>query len=343
MTVPFYLCHNFSSISNLLLSGKDYLLFNPAFDDFWFDRLRGKVTCLLYHRVDDPDLYPFLKVPVISPEGLEKELSFLIKRGAKFFTCEQLLNGSFPKPDQAGFIITFDDCFLDNYTVGLNALERLDIKATFFQSTDMVEGKSLIWEHALYWFIRDDKSAQDFTVAAHKILTEYPQALKLSGPQLVEYLINKEEVPLDKIEALIDKAIDLLDCRNELSEIAGKIYPKPGDLQRAHQLGHEIGSHGHHHYRRKIIGRELFEQELALSSKIIGGIVGKKPTAFSYPFNSYLEEDKAICSKYFSQVFTVDKAHITSGTDRLSLPRFTWPGNINSSYRRRRWLLTGTV
>jgi len=301
------------------------------------------VTCLLYHRVDDPNRYPFLKVPVISPESLGKELGFLKDRGAIFLTCQQLLNGSFPKPDQAGFIITFDDCFLDNYTTGPSVLERLGIKATFFQSTDMVEGKSLIWEHALYWFIRNDKSAQDFTAVAHKILAEYPLVLRLSGLQLVEYLVNGEEIPFDKIEALIDKVINSLGCRDELSEIAFKIYPKLADLKRAHQLGHEIGSHGHRHYRRKIIKRELFEQELELSSKIIEDIVGSKPTAFSYPFNSYFEGDRALCSKYFAQVFTVDKAHITSETDRLSLPRFTWPGNINNSYRRRRWLLTGTV
>ncbi len=305
--------------------------------------MRGKVTCLLYHRVDDPANHRFLKVPVISPEGLEKELSFLIKKGAAFFTAEQLLNGSFPKSEEAGFIITFDDCFLDNYTIGLSILEKIGIKGVFFQSTDMVEGKSLIWEHALYWFVRDEKNARDFTAAAHEVLVECPQVLRFSGLQLVKYLINSDKVPFDKIEALINRAIDLFGCRNELSEIAGKIYSKPEDLQRAHQLGHEIGSHGHRHYRRKIIEKELFEQELALSSEIIGGIVGRKPTAFSYPFNSYLKEDKAVCAKYFSQVFTVDKGHITPNTDRLSLPRFTWPGNVNNSFRRRRWLLTGTV
>jgi len=293
--------------------------------------------------VDDPYNHRFLRVPVISPEGLEEELSFLIKKGAAFFTAGQLLNGSFPKPDEAGFIITFDDCFLDNYRAGLDALEKSGIKGVFFQSTDMVEGKTLIWEHALYWFIRNVESAEAFTAAAHKILAEYPKASRLSGSQLAEYLINGEEVPLDKIEALIENVINATGCRDELSEIAGRIYPKPQDLQRAHQLAHEIGSHGHRHYRRTIIKRGLFEQELALSSNIISGIVGRKPTAFSYPFNSYFEEDKAICSKYFSQVFTVDKAHIAPGADRLSLPRFTWPGNVNNPFRRRRWLLTGTV
>jgi len=48
-------------------------LFSSILDDFWVDRLRGKVTCLLYHRVDDPANHRFLKVPVISPAGLEKE------------------------------------------------------------------------------------------------------------------------------------------------------------------------------------------------------------------------------------------------------------------------------
>lgn len=280
---------------------------------------------------------------MISPEGLTKELSFLAGKGAKFLTCEQLLNGSFPKPGQAGFIITFDDCFLDNYTAGLSALERLGIKATFFQSTDMVEGKSLIWEHALYWFIRDEKSAQDFTVAAHKSLAEYPQALKLSKGKLVEYLINDGEVPLEKIEALIEDVINSTGCRDDLAKVAAGIYPKAGHLQKAFKLGHEIGSHGHRHYLRKIIDRPLFEEELKISSDMIGKIIGRRPTAFSYPFNSYFAEDKALCAKYFSQVFTVDNGRITAYTDRFSLPRYTWPGYAPNEFRRRRWLLTGSL
>jgi peptidoglycan/xylan/chitin deacetylase (PgdA/CDA1 family) len=318
-------------------------LFNPLLDGFWFDRLRGKVTCLLYHRVDAPEHYPFLKVPVIPPEALEKELGFLTAKGAAFFTAGQLLRGSFPGPDQAGFMITFDDCFLDNYTTGLGVLEKLGIKGTFFQSTDMVDGKSLIWEHAMYWFVRDERSARDFTAVAHQTLAEYPRALRLAGPRLVAYLIGEEEVPFEKIAALIDHLTRRPDCRDELSEIANKVYPKAGHLQQACQLGHEVGSHGHSHHRRKIIGAELFERELALSSDIITKTVGRKPDAFSYPFNSYAEGDKALCAKYFSQVFTVDGGPIELDTDRLSLPRFTWPGPTDNPFRRRRWLLTGTV
>ena len=47
------------------------LLFLPPLDRLWRRRLRGKVLCLLYHRVDQPGRVPFLDrfgVPPIPPK-----------------------------------------------------------------------------------------------------------------------------------------------------------------------------------------------------------------------------------------------------------------------------------
>jgi peptidoglycan/xylan/chitin deacetylase (PgdA/CDA1 family) len=114
-------------------------------------------------------------------------------------------------------------------------------------------------------------------------------------------------------------------------------------LRRARESGHEIGSHGHRHYKRSSIDAELFEDELHRSSQRLAGILDQVPAAFSYPFNSYLPGDKDICARYFQQVATVDGEPIARSCNPLEIPRMNWPGPARNGLRARRWLWTGRI
>jgi peptidoglycan/xylan/chitin deacetylase (PgdA/CDA1 family) len=329
-------------LSRLQNRSKD-LLFLPLFTKFWLNRARGKVICLLYHRVDDPGNNSFLTrggSPVISPEELRGDLKFLRSLGAHFLTFSDLRNGIFPETSEFGVIVSFDDCFRDNYTEGLELLESLHIKGVFFQTTGMISATTLLWEHLLYWFNRDENSFEAFSHFA-KRYAESAEIKKQSGQKLIEYI--RESLPLKTQRTFLEDATEHLTSKEDLREIAQKIYPSSELIQKAHRLGHEIGSHGHNHYKRENIDEETFEQELCLSAKTIKQVIGKEPEIFSYPFSSYFDGDKTICSKYFSQAATVDKDFITRLSDPMHLPRFTWPGSAPNPCRRRRWLLTGTI
>ena len=96
------------------------LLYVPGTARAHLEDARGKVACLLYHRVVDPaeDRFDFLTrggVPAISPRELASDIAFLAQKGAKFFTFEDLQEGSFPSRGEFGVIVCFDDCFRDNY------------------------------------------------------------------------------------------------------------------------------------------------------------------------------------------------------------------------------------
>src|SRR5262245_26181086 len=117
----------------------------PALDDFWFSRSKGTAICLCYHRVDNPSNHAFLTqggVPAIEPAALERDLSFLQKKGARFLTFDDLRAGKLSASD-VHVIVTFDDCYVDNYTHGLAVLGRLGIPAVFFQTTSMIDSHRL--------------------------------------------------------------------------------------------------------------------------------------------------------------------------------------------------------
>ncbi|WP_254947625.1 hypothetical protein [Cyanobium sp. N.Huapi 1H5] len=149
------------------------LLFLPPLDRLWLRRLRGKVLCLLYHRVDEPGREPFLDrfgVPPIPAEELAAELGVLQRRGARFLTYADLRAGRFPAGSDFGVIVSFDDGLRCNYEQGMDVLQSLGIPAVFFQSTAMHAGGELVWEHALYWYGAHPSLAPRLEELAHQRL-----------------------------------------------------------------------------------------------------------------------------------------------------------------------------
>lgn len=309
----------------------------------WARGMRGRVTCLLYHRVDEPGAHPFLDrggSPVVAPGTLREELAFLQDLGARFGTFGDLREGWFPADDEIGVIVSFDDGFRSNYTTGLRVLGDLGIPAVFFQTTGMLERPGLVWEHALYWRTRDAGSRSRFA----SFVNGYDPSLVPPGLEtragVARLRAGASSVALER---LLDAAEAALGETAEMAAAAVAAYPGPDHVRRARNAGHEIGSHGHRHYRRATIDAETFEADLVRSRAVLTDLLGEPPRAFSYPFDSRLEGDDAIVGRHFEQAATVAGRRIEPDADPLRLPRFTWPGSAPNALRRRRWLLTGSI
>ncbi|WP_216920827.1 polysaccharide deacetylase family protein [Synechococcus sp. CCAP 1479/9] len=317
------------------------LLFLPPLDRLWRRRLRGKVLCLLYHRVEEPGRVPFLDrfgVPPIPPDELAAELGFLRRHGARFLTYADLRAGRFPSAEEFAVIVSFDDGLRCNYEEGMDVLQALGIPAVFFQSTGMLAGGELVWEHALYWYGAHPTYAPRLEELARRRLG---LPADLGGAALIARL--RDATPVARVRDLLAELAERWGTAGELVAAAVGLYPSEAHLRRARDAGHEIGSHGHHHVPRCNISPAAFEQELVRSSAVLGGVLGEAPRSFSYPFNSHLPGDDQICGRHFLQVATVDGALLTPATPALALPRFTWPGPHANPLRRRRWLWTGTL
>lgn len=317
------------------------ITFVRPLESWWRRRMRGRVACLLYHRVGDPGDEPFLTrggSPVIPADELERDLSFLLTVGARFGTFADLRSGWFPSPDEIGVIITFDDGFRFSYGPGLDALNRAGVPGVVFQSTAMIGAGTLLWEHALYWYTRDE-----WTAARFRDLVEAarPDLALPTGRDVATFL--RKRVPGPEVEDLLAEARSAFGDGDEQAAMARRIYPTAEEVKGARERGHEIGAHGDRHYRRDTIDDAAFEADLARSVEALTRILGAPPGAYSYPFNSYLPGDDAIVGRHFEQAATVAGRPIERDADPLWLPRFTWPGPPRNALRRRRWLLTGRI
>jgi len=308
---------------------------------------RGKVACLLYHRVVDPteDRFDFLTrggVPAIAPRELASNIAFLAQKGAKFCTFEDLQDGRFPSRGEFGVIVCFDDCFRDNYETGRAVLEEHGVRGVFFQTSGLVDRRDLLWEHALYWCGRDVANRERLRQLVHRVLDQQrAKSMHLMG-DLIAFL--REHVLFEHTKAVLQCAADDVAFEWRSLHLPGELYPTRQHVRAARLAGHEIGSHGHEHLMRANISARLFEDDLARSRDVLAQILGETPRSYSYPFSSYLPGDESICAKFFNMAALVERRErITKDIDPYRIPRFTWPGPARNRLRERRWLLSGTI
>lgn len=101
----------------------------------WLD---ARVTVVLYHRVSD-DVRDNLTVGV---EQFERQMA-LLRRDCDLLSIEQVLaladsNQPLPRSRRPKVAVTFDDGYLDNYTLAVPSLLRHRVPAAFFVSTGLM-------------------------------------------------------------------------------------------------------------------------------------------------------------------------------------------------------------
>ncbi|MBS0314923.1 MAG: polysaccharide deacetylase family protein [Burkholderiales bacterium] len=316
--------------------------FLAPLDRLFANRFRGRVVCLLYHRVAEPGAEPVLDAfgtPPIPPRELERELRLLAAWGGRFMTLDELAQGAWPSPREVGLIVSFDDGFRDTYEAGLPVVEALGARALVFQISAMLtEAPALLWEHALYWLGAEDAR---FRALARSLDGEFAHLAGADARATVTAL--RERANASQLRAMVTTALARCGEREALADLARRWYPQRSTLDSARRNGHEIGSHGAHHFKRSALDAAAFEAELVASKQALAEACGIVPRAFSYPFNSHGVGDEAIAARHFEWVFTVDGGPLAPSFARSSVPRFTWPGPHPNALRRRRWLRTGYV
>lgn len=326
--------NNKSLPGRILNRAKDGLFIAPLLP-WWRRRLAGKVMIYLYHRIGPEGEHRFLDEggsPLTGVDEFCADLRLLRNLGAKFIRFSDLAQCDFDR-GEFNVVISVDDGFASNYQAGMQAAENEGVPLTIFQCSAMVDASTLIWEHQLYFLYFDPRYSDSFQqyIIEH---TAWPASLQ----EIREGIHPKE------IQQLIDTFLsDQAGLSQELSAIAGQIYPTAEQLVTAHGSGHQIASHGDHHFKRSNIEQAEFEQELSRSRTKLEGIIGAKVTAFSYPFNAYLPGDELVCARHYTMVATVDGGCVTPATPLLAVPRNTFPGAAKNRLRQRRWLMTGSI
>jgi peptidoglycan/xylan/chitin deacetylase (PgdA/CDA1 family) len=106
--------------------------------------MNSNVLILNLHRVGYPPEDAKIRGLFVTPEILSFQIRLLKRLGYRFATLKDALLSH----DERIAVITFDDGYADNFTVGLPVLDRHDVPATIFVITGDVGRKGVVWDEA---------------------------------------------------------------------------------------------------------------------------------------------------------------------------------------------------
>jgi peptidoglycan/xylan/chitin deacetylase (PgdA/CDA1 family) len=320
---------------------------------FYFKRINknniGSVICL--HRVIDSKLdeapSTFNGFIEISDAKLEKLIVELQKLDVDFVSLKTLHNirNSGRKPAKPLVHFSFDDGYLDNYTIAYPIFKKYHIPFSIFIASDFVSNKNPF----MWWWILEDVVKEGLPLAFQKY----------------QFFITKEDYALKSKEAVFEETrtflLQHIDNDKDYFEEKFKVFARQtqcmvpeiaawADLKAMALSGLcELGVHTKSHARFANISNAQKCHEIEVCRKQILSETGIASTYFAYPYGS--AEDigsmqgvpEIFAKSGIELALTTIPAELNSDTDPYYIPRifinnsstsYSLKSRLNGSYQR---------
>lgn len=219
-------------------------------------------------------------------------------------------------------VITFDDSLRCLAEVAAPVLMELDVPATFYLSTDILDSGIHYWwqrlEYAVHHATQEGCSVRvgdrNFDVSARQVsLYDIKAALRAS-----------EAAEQQAVVSYIERELGV--------NLASGSHPFPcaepmtwKDAEQLLAMGMTVGSHTVSHCNVNLLDDEVLEREVTLSKRTLEEKLGIKCEHFCYPYGIYGPHARAAVEKagYRSAVIVGRGGQGRSPTDLYTLPRLS--------------------
>lgn len=273
------------------MTGKKELLADILFNSNLvnlFKRLpmRNKLIVLNYHRIRPID-FQFSTafddgVYTLNQDEFARQIKWL-KNNTQIMSERDLLDqykdGGFTAPQTSApcVVITFDDGYLDNYTLAYPILQYYEVPAILFVSTKMVHDRQVAW----------------WDVIAYLIKRSTKPLIRFDGRQFSPRDQRKEAIDFFQLLMKQQKYEHTKYLLDELSEACEVALPAP-ELQDKELLAWKeiremaqhliaIGSHTHTHRVLSTLTPAAQKEEMILSKLMIEENIDRPVLSISYP------------------------------------------------------------
>ena len=269
------------------------VLNNFGFSDayaFLRRQLAGSTAAvMLYHRVCPTGRQSFHDYLSLSPKTFERQMEYF-SRNYEILALDKLIEffemgRSLPKKS---LVITFDDGYKDNFLHAYPILVRHNIPATIFLVTGHIDSDDIFWwdkvNYAIHYTSIKRMHLDDF--GSFWLRTERDKSV-------VAREINARLTLMsgDRRTVLLEKLLEL--CQVETNGLGRKLILTWDEVREMNGKEITFGAHSVSHPSLCTIPLEQARAEIAQSKKKIEEKLGKKVTAFCYPFGHYNAE--SIC------------------------------------------------
>jgi peptidoglycan/xylan/chitin deacetylase (PgdA/CDA1 family) len=262
---------------------------------FWHYRKNG-VYCFNFHRIGDASNCKYdPNVFSCSAEDLEKHLHF-IKNNFEIINQDHFIEivNSGKAVDKRLAYITFDDGYLDNYELAFPILSAMNVPATFFVATGLIESKVIPWWDEIAWHIKQCNLDELSLPSWHK-------SIVLSGTPLnknIRVVLSQFKSTATPIEEQLVELRHITGLTLDHYESEFLSWAQIAEMELA---GMTIGAHSHSHRIFSSLTAEELSHELSHAKMLLEKKLTKKILSISYPVGNATTYNKYMFDEIESQ------------------------------------------
>jgi len=292
-----------------------------------------------YHYIRKYTASKYPGIYAVTPAKLKQQLE-VIGRNFSVITPEELLR-MYSKGKDIGdghyCLITFDDQFVEQYTLAKPVLDSLNIKALFFITGSCLENRRVNTVHKNHWLrsiISPCKFIEIVESAIRKANINTPVSLENFKPvegqniydtlevRYIKYLLN-HMLPSEIIEKIIEEIY--IKYNDNEAEHSNTLYMNKDMIADLADKS-MVGSHGYEHNVKSQISESEIIEDLQRNQHMLKKLTGKRTHFISYPYGGEkavsLKVGKCAANSGHSVGFTIERAVNLSFSQSLLLARF---------------------
>ena len=248
------------------------------------ERLRRTpgLIVLNYHRIGEPAANHFDDATFsATAEAFRTQIAYL----KRFFrtppvpeVLESIARGTIRDPTA---LVTFDDGYRDNYEVAYPLLRSLDVPASFFVVTALIDEPRLAWWDRVAYSVK--------RTAADRLALGYPERLEFdlrSTPRarVIRRILRacKDARPFNE-SRFLDELVKGTDVEVDTERLGRTLFMSWDQVREMAHAGMTIGSHTATHAVLASLSDAAQRRELDASRQRIGEVVGSRPDLLAYP------------------------------------------------------------
>lgn len=323
---------------------KRYLLSEALDSIFLFDLLaknvsRESLIVLTYHSVCNKQRCSLFDEELrTTPRDFERQLKF-IRKYFSVITLKELYQHCICSSElpRKPVMITFDDGYKDNYYNAFRILQKYDLKATFFVSTDYIENRNVFWWDQIAYIVKSSerKTIRLLYPREKKYNTVTREAKSIAIRELQRLVKTTQNLDLKLFVDGLASSTGI-NMKNN-SRTGDEMLLTWSDIKEMKKAGMGIGSHTKTHRVLSTLPDTKLEEELSDSRGVLEYHLGEPVYALSYPvggansFNKKVQEFAKRCGYALAFSYrtgvnilgTVDLFNLKRlGVDGVSLPYF---------------------
>lgn len=235
------------------------------------------IIIIAYHRIishDENAINSYISVDITK---LGKQIEFFKKYFTVISLEEAIRLFKTNTIDKQYLVMTFDDGYKDNYSLGLDTFIEHKVQPAIFVTTDCIENQTMLWPDVVRNIIYNAKITTEVLLDVPGITVRGSSRSKISGFKIIANFMKT--LNNDDRNSYIDK-LEILFGKRSPND---RLMLNWDEISTLHENGISIGSHTVCHPVLSALSEEAVITELTASKEVIEKELGIPVRFFAYP------------------------------------------------------------